>query len=195
MTVNTLKKVPSQELKATLPTALNDASITSPVAKHKSASGTGLVTDVDHHNPSVTSDGSCGSTSGKWVVTPAPATPVKLSNVPHATSPWTVTPLVNKSSPATEPETKTQEPTIDDPNIPVEPVSHVKEPVLVRVPFPVMPARKRGSMDDSDADDYDAEFDRGRTKKVKKAIIAPSNNFNSQDSMVSISCVADIHKC
>jgi hypothetical protein len=35
-------------------------------------------------------------------------------------------------------------------------------------------ARKRGSVDDSDSDDYDAEMDRGRTKKVRKAITAPS---------------------
>jgi ubiquitin carboxyl-terminal hydrolase 36/42 len=176
------KVVAVQEPKASLPT---EAGHTVPVAVHKSASGTWHITDVDHHNPSIASDGSCGSTSGKWIVTPAPANNVRICEGPKATSPWTVTPLLKKSLLALEPVQKLSEQAIDDPNYPIEPVSRVKEPVLVRVMFPVTQARKRGSMDDSDGDDYDAEFDRGRTKKVRKAIIAPSNSFNSQDPMVN----------
>lgn len=211
VTVNVLKKV--QESKSALPTT-SEVSTTAAVAvtttapttsttstsfeTRKSASGTWMVTDVDHHNPSIASDGSCGSTSGNWVVTPAaaatiPAKPV--GDVPRVTSPWTVTPLKKTSSSPLEVNDVKQKadvtkngttnglPKESDTLQLVEHPQQEHKPKLIREPFPLVstPARKRGSVDDSDADDYDAEFDRGRTKKVRKAIMAPSNGNGSHE--------------
>jgi hypothetical protein len=209
VTVNVLKKV--QESKSALPTtsevpttAAVAATTITPTATtstsfetRKSASGTWMVTDVDHHNPSIASDGSCGSTSGNWVVTPATAaTPAKpVGDAPRVTSPWTVTPLKKSSSSPLEVNDVKQKADVPkngtSNGLPKESetlqlVEHPQQehkPKLIREPFPLVstPARKRGSVDDSDADDYDAEFDRGRTKKVRKAIMAPSNGNGSHE--------------
>ena len=165
VTVNGLKKV-QQASKPVLPTETADPNL----ATRKSASGTWLVTDVDQHNPSIASDGSCGSTTGNWVVTPTPAAPPQPSDTPRATSPWTVTDKL--------------------PQDVVEAVSAVKETIFKRVKFPVTSSRKRGSVDSSDECDDDDD-DRSRTKKVKKSLVttsATSNNFNSDDSQVKNFC-------
>ena len=202
VTVNVLKKF--QESKSVLSQASEVAPTTaaatttttsSSFETRKSASGTWMVTDVDHHNPSITSDGSCGSTSGNWTVTSA--TPAKqMGETPRVTSPWTVTPL-KKTSSSSPVEVKGVKPKSDSiKNVTsnglakesetlqlVEHPQQEHKPKLIREPFPLVttPARKRGSVDDSDADDYDAEFDRGRTKKVRKAVLAPSNENGSHD--------------
>ena len=152
----------------------------------KSASGQWTVTDVDHdHNPSVASDGSCGSTSGTWTVTSTVGTPVKRLNGEsvRSTSPWTVMPLNKNGSVAGDVDAERKkvvsvnEASSSAPEVPVQAAAINTK--LVREPFvppSLSTARKRGSVDDSDNDEYDAELDRGRTKKVRKVITAPSSS-------------------
>jgi len=203
VTVNALKR--EQELKPVLPPASKpllpspnsstDSSSAS-IETRKSASGNWTVTDVDHHNPSIASDGSCGSTSGTWKVTST-----KPNEVKTAASPWT--PLASKGSPVEPSTTTVSEKGIvsnggttngnghaaDNGHIKNEPevkqADQQQQPRLVREAFEpsiFSTARKRGSVDDSDADDYDAEFDRGRTKKVRKAITAPTSDASDRSN-------------
>ena len=175
VTVNGLKKVQQESKVPGLPTT---ETADPNLAIRKTSSGTWLVTDVDQHNPSIASDGSCGSTTSNWVITPArEAAPAQPCDAPHATSPWTVTPSARATQNGSENKLLSQDV--------VEAVSAVKAPVFERVQFPVTSSRKRGSVDDgSDNDDGD-DVDRGRNKKVKKSVVAPSNNFNSYDSQVN----------
>ena len=186
VTVNVIKK--DQEQKQVLPPIISTASHPRPPPslspsteaseKLKTSSGTWTVTDVDHHNPSVASDGSCGSTSGTWIVMPVAASPMKKqsNDAIKSTSPWTVMPNDAKSN---IDKIDKDESGSENNSISVMPTGSK----LVREPFvPPILARKRLSVDDSDNDDYDAELDRGRTKKVRKAITAPSSSPSDRGS-------------
>jgi hypothetical protein len=167
VTVNVLKKSQS-EYEPVLPATTIDATL----ATRKSSSGTWLVTDLDVHTPSIASDGSWGSTTSNWVVTPAKAAASHTPDAPRVTSPLTVTQLV-KTSPQNGDEKRSWSQEI------------VKEgSVFERLQFPVTSSRKRGSVDDSDADYDNGELDRGRTKKVKKSVTALSSNYSTHDSQV-----------
>ena len=145
------------------------------------------VTDVDHHNPSVNSDNSTGSTNGGWIIhsqncqnqqaRPSSAMSEDASST-KSSSKWTVTTLKkaidedatgkavssSSSSGASNPSTPSSS-------------SSSKNSIGSRDDKPPPLNRKRPSLDDT-LSDYDDEFDRGRTKKVKKITVNdyPSSN-------------------
>ena len=111
-----------------------------------SSSGAWKVTDAEHHNPSVHSDNSTGSTSS-WKVTPTGRdTPTKAANGNG-----------NSNGNGYHESPKTAPP-------PPQMSSSRTEKILSRSTFEPPPQK---SLKRSNSDDYDDEIDRGRTKKVK----------------------------
>ena len=64
----------------------------SPPTPLKATKKNWTVTDLDHHNPSIHSDNSTGSTNGSWIVTNQTARPGSAMSDDSKTK-WTVTPL------------------------------------------------------------------------------------------------------
>ena len=72
-----------------VPRAVTIKNLPKPVS---ATNGKWTVTDIDHHNPSVHSDNSTGSTSNSWKITPQrPQSAMSSEDV--STNKWTVTPL------------------------------------------------------------------------------------------------------
>ena len=146
------------------------------------------VTDVDHHNPSVHSDNSTGSTTNPWVVTnnvPRPASAMSSSTNEDASSTkssskWTVTNLkkaideepTGKMGVASSSSSYSTSSGASGTSTPSSAASSSKDSEKADARLNISP-RKRPSLDESTSD-YDDELDRGRTKKVKK--------FNNESS-------------
>ena len=168
-----------------VPRAVTIKNLPKPVS---ATNGKWTVTDIDHHNPSVHSDNSTGSTSNSWKVTPQRPQSAMSTEDASTTGKWTVTPLRKAIE-----EDSSELPTIPNglngrhhqQNGTSTPSSSSSSSgsSLDKI------SRKRPSVDESAGDDYDAELDRGRTKKVKKqemthssaspSVNAASNPFQS----------------
>ena len=120
-----------------------------------SCSGVWTVTDADHHNPSVNSDNSTGSTTNGWIVKDK-----KSSNSGSSQESLSTDSLKGKTSNGvTVNENGRKQTTEID-------VGAFAKTFLQDTP------RKRANGSSSsrrDFDDYDADLDRGRTKKVRKS--------------------------
>ena len=71
---------------------VDSKSSSSPPTPLKATKKNWTVTDLDHHNPSIHSDNSTGSTNGSWIVTNQTARPGSAMSDDSKTK-WTVTPL------------------------------------------------------------------------------------------------------
>lgn len=132
-----------------MPTAFVPRSVQVKAMQQQSKSGAWTVTDLDQHNPSVNSDNSTGSTNGTWMVKDA-----KENNIVRHQSNGTTNGSTSPSSSCSEQKKRKS------------------------FGYSSFSSRKRSSLDESfsgdvqynnKVEDYDAELDRGRTKKVKKA--------------------------
>ena len=144
-----------------VPRAVTIKNLPKPVS---ATNGKWTVTDIDHHNPSVHSDNSTGSTSNSWKITPQrPQSAMSTEDI--STGKWTVTPLRK----AIEEDTDTQASL--DLNGGSRPLNNggtsTPSSSSTSSRGSIDKSRKRPSVDEN-IDDYDAELDRGRTKKVKK---------------------------
>ena len=151
------------------------------------------VTDVDHHNPSVHSDNSTGSTNGGWIVTnqvrSRPSSAMSDDSKPENNK-WTVTPLqraIEESSTSSISNSQNANLT-SGPSTPTSSTSTSSSTISNasekkrKFSSDDRLSRKRPSIDENvENDDYDAELDRGRTKKVKR-IEPPSNRYRNGDS-------------
>ena len=150
------------------------------------------VTDNDQHNPSVHSDNSTGSTTGGWIITnqtsstnsrPASA----MSD--DSKSKWTVTPLQRAieedSTTTSKPSTPTSSTTSTasaSSSSSSSSSSSEKKRKFSMCDSEERSARKRPSIDENadETDDYDADLDRGRTKKVKRIELISNNRGQQQ---------------
>lgn len=149
------------------------------------------VTDVDHHNPSVHSDNSTGSTNGGWIVTnqvPRPSSAMSDDSKTENNK-WTVTPLqraIEESSTSSISNSQNANLT-SGPSTPTSSTSTSSSTISNasekkrKFSSDERLSRKRPSIDENVENDYDAELDRGRTKKVKR-IEPPSNRYRNGDS-------------
>ena len=149
------------------------------------------VTDVDHHNPSVHSDNSTGSTNGGWIVTNQVPRPSSAMSDDSKTdnNKWTVTPLqraIEESSTSSISNSQNANLT-SGPSTPTSSTSTSSSTISNasekkrKFSSDERLSRKRPSIDENVENDYDAELDRGRTKKVKR-IEPPSNRYRNGDS-------------
>ena len=133
-------------------------------ANVKSTSGQWKVTDQETHNPSVNSDNSTGSTSS-WTVTqqkPASAS----GNVPQVPRPPPV-PLLAESKSVQRPDKSEQRSLLKSSNLPPQNQSAI--PLSVRLNANGgLGSPERSLKRGNSIEEYEADLDRGRTKKVKK---------------------------
>jgi ubiquitin carboxyl-terminal hydrolase 36/42 len=165
-------------------------------------SGNWTVTDLDHHNPSVHSDNSTGSTNGGWVITSQntsrPSSAMSEDTASNLSSKWTVTPLkraidetlpsksqANGTSPSTP--TSSASSSTSGTNTSSSLSSNNEKKRKAEEDHDRI-TRKRPSVDDQDGrdqtaplDHYNAELDRGRTKKVKRQEISYNSSNGGGD--------------
>lgn len=164
----TVKKVIEKPLKAISATARN-----------------WTVTDVsseNHENPSVHSDNSTGSTSNSWKVTanngarPASAMSGE-SDSTKSSSKWTVTTLKKAIEQDSDENHKNCESGSSGGTS--TPSSSGSGTSVGSSTANSLSSRKRPSIDIDEVDDYDAELDRGRVKKVKTLMKSHSDSTSS----------------
>ena len=165
-----------------VPRAVTIKNLPKPVS---ATNGKWTVTDIDHHNPSVHSDNSTGSTSNSWKITPQRPQSAMSSEESSTTGKWTVTPLrkaIEEDSSASElPNAFHAGRLHHQQNGTSTPSS--SSSTSASSSSDKMSSRKRPSVDDSaGTDDYDAELDRGRTKKVKKQEMNSGSSVNGATS-------------
>ena len=145
-----------------VPRAVTIKNLPKPVS---ATNGKWTVTDIDHHhNPSVHSDNSTGSTSNSWKITPQrPQSAMSSEDI--STGKWTVTPLRKAIEDTTDTRVNIdlngEQKSINGGGTSTPSSSSTSSRSSIDK------SRKRPSVDEN-IDDYDAELDRGRTKKVKK---------------------------
>lgn len=201
VTVNALKR--SQEPRSDSPAMGNGSSNGNSVSKladhvpqkdvKPSGSGLWQVLDTEHHNPSISSDNSNGSTSGAWHVTPstaAPTTTIAASSVVKVTaSETTPSPIVNGTKPAGQDPSELS----DHDNKFPQPQSHPTLPQQTSVTasstasssLSSTPEHSRASKRSSSIEEYEAELDRGRTKKVKKRHLQRYRSYDGETEQSS----------
>ena len=176
--MNALKR--SQEPRPDSPAAiLAPAGPKQPEAGGKletSGSGAWRVTESEHHDPSVNSDNSTGSTSGSWKVTSVASASTSSSR--------SLTPAQSNDSKPATPVPAAQE----DTNSwrPIANQNSVTSSSTASSSSVGSTPEHRASKRSSSIEEYEADLDRGRTKKVKSRHGHEENNgrpaFNSQNS-------------